>query len=50
MEVQTCNHPACSCQLTDGKEFCTDNCREASKDVATNNTCHCEHAQCAPHA
>jgi len=50
MEVQTCNHPACSCQLTGGKEFCCDNCRDASKDVATHNTCHCKHAQCAPHA
>jgi len=50
MEVQTCNHPACSCQLTGGKEFCSDNCRDASKDVATNNTCHCNHPQCAPHA
>ena len=50
MEVQTCKHPACSCQVTGGKEFCGDVCREASKDVATHPTCDCEHAQCGPHA
>jgi hypothetical protein len=50
MEVETCNHPACSCQITGGKEYCGDNCRESAKDVAKNNTCHCAHAQCAPHA
>jgi len=50
MEVQTCNHPACSCQLSGKKEFCCDGCREASKDVAKNSTCDCKHAQCGPHS
>lgn len=50
MEVRTCNLPACSCQLTGGTKFCSDECREASKDVATHDTCKCQHAQCGPHA
>jgi hypothetical protein len=50
MDVHTCDHPACSCQLTAEGRFCGPGCQEASKDVAKNNTCHCKHDQCAPHA
>src|ERR1035437_3624126 len=50
MDVHTCDHPACSCQVTGEGRFCSPGCQEASKDVAKNNTCHCKHAQCAPHA
>lgn len=50
MNVQTCQHPACSCQLSGENEFCSERCQEASKDVATNSTCDCQHDQCGPHA
>ncbi len=50
MDVHTCKHPACSCQVTGGNPFCSQHCREASKDVATHNTCDCKHPQCARHA
>ena len=50
MDVHTCDHPACSCQLTTDGRFCGPGCQEASKDVTKNNTCRCKHAQCAPHA
>ncbi len=49
MDVHTCKHPACSCQVTGGSPFCSQHCREASKDVATHNTCDCKHPQCARH-
>lgn len=49
MDVHTCDHPACSCQLSTAARFCGSGCETASKDVAKNNTCHCEHAQCSPH-
>lgn len=50
MDVHTCDHPACSCQLTGSERFCGHTCKEASKDVATHNTCECKHAQCARRA
>jgi hypothetical protein len=46
MDVHTCKHPACSCQLEGGKEFCSTRCENASKDVARNNTCDCGHPHC----
>jgi hypothetical protein len=42
MDVETCAHPACSCAVTGGAEFC----RAASKDVATHDTCECGHKDC----
>ena len=50
MNVQTCDLPACSCQVAGGGRFCSSYCEQAAKDVAKNNTCSCKHAQCARHA
>ena len=33
MDVETCDHPACSCAVTNGKHFCSRYCETASKDV-----------------
>jgi hypothetical protein len=45
MDVKTCAHPACQCQI-EGREFCGDHCKEAARDVAKHNTCDCGHPQC----
>jgi hypothetical protein len=48
MEVETCSHPACSCQVTGGKEYCGDHCSEAhnaGKDMPS--WCNCGHPECA---
>ena len=46
MDVETCDHPACSCAVTNGKHFCSHYCETASKDVEHNDTCECGHSQC----
>lgn len=46
MGVQTCAHPACSCQVQNGR-YCGDHCRDLEgKDVAKHSTCDCGHDQC----
>jgi hypothetical protein len=46
MDVDTCDHPACSCAVTSGKHFCSSYCETASKDIENNDTCECGHSQC----
>lgn len=50
MKVETCNHPACSCQVRDGAEFCCEGCETASKNVAKNDLCNCGHTACSADA
>jgi hypothetical protein len=50
VDVETCDHPACSCAVTSGKHFCSSYCETASKDVEHkdvehNDTCECGHSQ-----
>jgi hypothetical protein len=46
MDVETCDHPACSCAVTNGNHFCSGYCETASKDVEHNDTCERGHSQC----
>src|SRR5262249_60474920 len=46
MDVETCDHPACSCAVTDGKHFCSSYCETVSGDVEHNDICECGHSQC----
>jgi hypothetical protein len=46
MEIDTCAHPACSCAVTGGAQFCSKHCEVASKDVAKHDTCECGHKDC----
>ena len=46
MDVETYDHPACSCAVTKGKHFCSRYCETASKDVEHKDTFECGHSQC----
>ena len=46
MDVETYDHPACSCAVTNGKHFCSRYCETASKDVEHKDTFECGHSQC----
>jgi len=46
MDIETCAHPACSCSVTNGEEFCSAHCKAASKDVEAHDTCDCGHKDC----
>ena len=50
MDVHTCDHPPCCCQLTGEERFCDPTCQHESTEVAENPNCGCKHAQCAPQA
>ena len=48
MPIKTCDHPPCSCQITDG-DFCTDGCHTDSTGTSDQlGRCRCQHAQCQP--
>ncbi len=42
--TNTCARPGCNCSAPPEGEYCSDHCRGASGDIATE--CHCGHAGC----
>lgn len=43
-----CQHPACSCEVSDNKEFCSSACAgEAGESL---EACECPHTDCEGHA
>jgi len=46
MDIETCEHPACSCAVTNGAKFCSKHCEAAAKNVAKHDTCECGHKDC----
>lgn len=43
-----CKHAACNCMTTDGKDYCSDHCKDARK--VTEIYCQCHHPQCSGEA
>lgn len=43
-KAKTCKHAACSCTTQDGKDYCSDTCKDARK--VTELTCQCNHPEC----
>jgi hypothetical protein len=39
-----CAHPACNCIPAEGKEFCSEACRDAK--AMTELVCQCQHSNC----
>jgi hypothetical protein len=44
--MKTCAVPLCTCQIPEGKEFCSDECRNG----LPSGLCHCPHAECRGHS
>lgn len=44
MATKKCAHPACSCQVSDNKSYCSDKC--ASPAAGAGAKCGCEHPGC----
>jgi hypothetical protein len=43
--MKKCAVPLCTCQIPDGKEFCSDECRNG----LPSGPCHCPHPDCRGH-
>ena len=50
MDMNTCRHPSCSCEVRTGNEFCSQECQRASGDGAEHARCDCGHDSCARRA
>jgi hypothetical protein len=46
MDTETCKHPACSCAVAQGAEFCSGYCKTAAGDVEAHDLSECGHPQC----
>jgi hypothetical protein len=44
--VKQCAHPACSCTVAEGDEFCSKYCEDAGRDEVE-ISCDCGHQGCA---
>jgi hypothetical protein len=42
----TCHLSGCSCKTEDGKEYCSDYCRDAARHAPERDYCQCGHAGC----
>jgi len=47
MATQKCSHPACSCQVTADKSYCSEKC--ASGSAGAGAKCPCNHPGCKGH-
>lgn len=45
MSSKKCKHPACTCIVTDGKDYCSNSCEDAGD--TTELACQCGHPGCA---
>jgi hypothetical protein len=43
-EIKKCAHPACNCQVSDDKKYCSEYCDDAGG--ITEIACNCGHAGC----
>jgi len=43
--MKRCAVPLCTCQISEGKEFCSDECRNS----LPSGLCHCPHKECRGH-
>ena len=43
--AKKCAHLPCRCDVTDGKEYCSESCRSTGKDEVE-IACQCDHWQC----
>lgn len=43
-QTKKCKHAACNCILSDGKDYCSDRCKDSKK--MTELTCQCNHLDC----
>ncbi len=42
--TKQCKHSGCNCTTTDGKDYCSDRCKDSKK--MTELTCQCNHPAC----
>ena len=48
MDVETCHHATCTCEVSAADPFCSDHCREhAGHGEADSHRCECGHPGCA---
>jgi len=43
-QTEKCAHPACNCNVTDGKKYCSQYCSDAGDEVEI--ACDCGHGGC----
>ncbi len=43
-ELEKCKHPACSCRVAEGDDYCSTYCEDAGD--TTEIACNCGHAGC----
>jgi hypothetical protein len=43
-KTKKCAHPACNCQVEEGKKYCSDYCHDSGKSIEI--ACNCHHAEC----
>ena len=49
MEQQKkCAHPACKCNATEGSDYCSLYCKDASTEHERGDGCGCGHHECQP--
>jgi len=47
MEIETCKHPLCACQVMGGETYCSPACASAAKrDLGEAASCECPHLEC----
>jgi hypothetical protein len=42
-----CAHPACSCPVEPGQQYCSDACAKAPVKGLAATTCNCNHSTCS---
>lgn len=43
-QAKKCKHAACNCMASNGKDYCSDRCKDSKK--MTELTCQCNHPGC----
>ncbi len=43
-KTRKCKHAGCGCVTTDGKDYCSDRCKDTKKIMEI--TCQCNHPEC----
>jgi hypothetical protein len=47
MAKNKCNHPTCNCMVDEGKQFCSDACRDLANTQGRQLRCDCGHDGCS---
>jgi hypothetical protein len=45
-DQKKCAHPQCSCQVSQGEEYCSEACEISAAGSEANAECGCDHPQC----